>query len=236
MKRSLLFILALSLICFVPAIAAPQSGNGGLDKVLNQMDAAAAKYKTAQASFEWDQYTKVVDEHDIQKGTIYFRRTHKQEVQMKADIATHNSRPEQKYVLYTDSTIQVYQPGIDQITKYDVGKNKSEVESFLVLGFLGRGHDLQNSFDVNYLGTEKIDNIEAAKLELTPHSQAVKNNFNKIILWIDPLRGVSVQQKLLSSSGDFRLAKYSDIILKDNISDDKFKINKRPSTKTVKAR
>jgi hypothetical protein len=45
----------------------------------------------------------VVDDHDKQKGTIYFRRVGNEE-QMAADI-DDPSPP--KYVLYTDSKVQV---------------------------------------------------------------------------------------------------------------------------------
>ena len=235
MKRFLLLNLTMLLICTTWASAAQTAGGNGLEKVLDQMDTAAAHFKTAQASFDWDQYTKVVDEHDAQKGTIYFRRQPK-EVQMAADITSHNKQPDKKYVLYSGNTIQVFQPGMDQITKYDVGKNKSEVESFLVLGFGGRGHDLVKSFDVKYLGTEKVGNVDAAKIELTPKSASVRNNFNRIILWIDPARGVSVQQQLFSPSGDYRLAQYSNIKINEHINDGVFKINKTSSTKVVTAR
>ena len=44
-----------------------------LDKVLGQMDSAAEKFRTTEASVVWDQYQKVVDEHEEQKGKVYFR-------------------------------------------------------------------------------------------------------------------------------------------------------------------
>ncbi len=231
-KLALIVIAFLLLGCQFAASQGASGGNNALEKVLNQMDAAAAHFKTAQASFFWDQYTKVVDEHDTQKGTIYFSRS-KNGMQMAADVREHNDKAEKKYVLYTDNSVQVYQPGIDQITKYNVGKNKSAVESFLVLGFGGRGHDLLQSFDVKYLGSEKIDNVDAAKLELTPKSASVRNNFNRIILWIDPARGISVQQQFYSPAGDYRLTKYSNIKLNEKISDETFKIKKTPNTKIV---
>src|SRR5580692_12121715 len=62
----------------------PQPGPE-LQHVLSQMDQAAASFHTTQASFVWDQYQKVVDETDSQKGTVYFRRSGN-EVQMAADI------------------------------------------------------------------------------------------------------------------------------------------------------
>lgn len=229
MKRA--FLLNALVVLLSCAFAAAQAGGDPLEKVLSQMDRAAANFKTAQADFDWDQYTKVVDEHDSQRGTIYFRRESKG-VQMAADINKHNGQPDKKYVLFTDSTVQVYQPSIEQCTKYNVGKNKSEVESFLVLGFGGGGHDLKKSFDVKYGGAEKVGDIETQKLELTPKTAAVRNNFNRIVLWIDPAQGVSVQQQLFSPSGDYRLAKYSNIKSNKNIAADVFKL-KTANTKCV---
>jgi len=226
MKRALLHNIVVVLVC--SAFSFAQSG-GSLEKVLNEMDRASVNFKSAQANFDWDQYTKVVNEHDTQQGTIYFRRESKG-TQMAADI-TH---PDKKYVVFSGNTVQVFQPSMDQITEYNVGKNKSEVESFLVLGFGGSGHELQKSFEVKYDGPETVNGIQTQKLELTPKSKTVAANFSKIILWIDPKEGVSVQQQLISPSGDYRLAKYSNIKLNKNIPSDVFKIKKGPNTKVIK--
>ena len=56
-----------------------------LESVLKKMDAAAASFHTAQADFVWDQYQKVVDETDTQKGTVYYRRAGN-EIEMMAEI------------------------------------------------------------------------------------------------------------------------------------------------------
>ena len=125
--------------------------------------AAAANFRTTEAGVLWDQYQKVVDEHEEQKGKVYFRRP-ANEIQMAADITD----PDQKYVLFSGSKVQVYQPKIEQVTVYNTGKNREAFESFLVLGFGGRGHDMLKSFQVKYLGEEKVDGMDAAKLELVP--------------------------------------------------------------------
>jgi outer membrane lipoprotein-sorting protein len=190
-----------------------------LEAVLNSMDKAAADFHTAQTDFVWDQYQKVVDEHDIQKGTMYFRRQGS-DVEMAADITA----PEKKYVLFTGETVSVYLPKAAQVTEYNAGKNKADFETFLVLGFGGRGHDLTKSFDVKYDGMEQAQGINAAKLELTPKSQKVSNMFQTITLWIDMSRGVSVQQLFNERSGDYRLAKYNNIKLNRKLSNDVFKL------------
>ncbi len=81
---------------------------------------------------------------------------------------------------------------------------------------------------------EQVQGVNAGKLELTPKSQKVRNMFATITLWIDPARGVSVQQKLLEPSGDYRLAKYSNIQLNKKINGDVFKLKTTSKTKYVR--
>jgi outer membrane lipoprotein-sorting protein len=62
-------------------------------------------------------------------------------------------------------------------------------------------------------------------LLLTPKDEQVLKMFSQIILWIDTSRGISVQQKFIQpKSGDYRLAKYSDIRINQKLPDDTFKI------------
>lgn len=207
------------------------TGQANLAKALKAMDQQAATFRNAQADFVWDQFTVVVNEHDLQEGTIFFRRTGKSDVQMAADI----KKPTPKYVLFSDDKVKLYEPGIDRVTEYNTGKNKAEFESFLVLGFGGSGDDLKKAFDVKFGGTENVMGVNAAKLELTPKSQKVQNMFAKIILWIDPARGVSVQQQFLTADGDYRLAKYSNLVINSTkMPDDVFKLKTTSKTTTVK--
>ena len=206
----------------------PQDNASGLDRVLAEMDSAAKSFRSAEASFVWDQYQKVIDETDSQKGKIYFRRQDK-DTQMAADI----SEPDKKYVLYTNGKVQVYQPKIDQVNEYSAGKNRTDIESFLVLGFGGSGRDLLSAYDVKYLGKENATGVPAEKLELIPKSPRLRNNIARILLWIDPARGVSVQQQFFEPSGDYRLTKYSDIQINQKLPDNVFKLKTTGKTKIV---
>src|SRR3569832_747688 len=105
-----------------------KAGSGNLEGILSDMDKAAAGFKGAQADFVWDQFSKVVNDHDFQEGVIYYRVAGK-EVQMAADI----KKPAKKYVLFTGGKVDVYQPDIEQVTEYSAGKSKSDFDSFLVL-------------------------------------------------------------------------------------------------------
>jgi len=211
-----------------PSKPAASDAKADLERVIAQMDRTAANFHTTQASFVWTQYNAVINDiADTQKGTVYFRRTGKQ-VEMAADI-TDPAPP--KYVLFTGSKVQVYQTKIDQVTQYDTGKDRAAFESFLVLGFGGSGQDMLKSFDVTYLGVERVDGVDAAKLDLVPKSEKARNTFNHIWLWIDPTRGVSVRQKLFAPDGDYRLADYSDIRLNEKIPDSAFKLKTTAKTK-----
>ena len=212
------------------AAPAPQQKPVTLDDVLKKMDAVAATFHSAQAQIESQNYEKVINEVDeTEYGTINYRRTGK-DLEMMLDI----TKPDKKSVLLKEGKIRMYQPKLDQVTEWDLGKNKSDFESYLVLGFGGSGQDLQKAFDVTFLGPETINGVATAKLQLVPKSERVRNTFKQILLWIDLEKGVSVQQQFFQPQGDYRLAKYTNVQVNvRKIPDDVFKLKTTGKTKTV---
>jgi len=79
-----------------------------------------------------------------------------------------------------------------------------------------------------------VGGIQTAKLQLTPKSQRVRGMFDQITLWIDPARGIAVQQQLTEPSGDYRLAKYIDIKMNPKLSDSVFKLKTPPNVELVR--
>jgi outer membrane lipoprotein-sorting protein len=221
-------LLAGSLLCGFAAQPNPEPCS--LECVLKKMDDAAANFRTTQADFVWDQYQKVVDETDTQKGTVYYRRSGK-EIEMMAEIR----EPDAKFVLYKGGQLQVYQPKIEQVIQYPTSGH-NEIESYLVLGFGGSGEDLKKSFDASYLGEETVGGIATAELQLIPKSEKFRNNVSKIVLWIDLSRGLSVQQKFFHSQGDYRLAKYSAVRVNGKIGNEVFQLKTTKKTQFVSPR
>jgi outer membrane lipoprotein-sorting protein len=224
-----------ALILFAAALFAqsnssptPAQTAASLDKVLSEMDSAASNFRTADAHVTWEQYQKVVDDTDVQEGTVSFRRNGK-DIQMAADI----TKPAPKNILYADGKVQVFEPKMNRVTNYPAGKNRADIESFVVLGFGGGGHDLQKNFDVKYAGTESLNGVQTEKLELVPKSARLRGMFEKLIMWIDPKIGVAVQQKFFQPEGDYRLTKYSDIHLNQKLSDNVFKLKTDSKTKFI---
>lgn len=206
-----------------------QSNNDALDKVLHRMDETAATFQTAQADFVWTPYNGVVNEAQApDKGKIYFRRSGK-ETQMAADLVPRDAQQ----IIFLGDKLQVYRPKMAQVDVYDTSAHREEIETFLVLGFGSSGEDLQKTFTVTYTGEEKIGAVQAAKLQLVPVAQNVKDRFPEIDLWIDPDLGVSLRQKLMQKDGDYRLAEYSNIKLNRKLPNNVFKLKTSGETKTV---
>jgi outer membrane lipoprotein-sorting protein len=212
-----------------------------LDSVLKKMDAVAAKFTSAQAEFQADRYEKVIDEvDDVQTGVIYYRRSGGG-LQVMVDIrrdgpSLKEMKWQPKYVLFDDNKFQIYEPETNHLTVYNLGKENSQYETYLVLGFGASGQDLVKQFDVTFLGPQTVQGVSTAELQLVPKSEKVRNNFKQIILWIDLERGIAVQQQLITPQDDYRLTKYSAMKLDQPIKNEVFqlKINKNTQTSTPK--
>ncbi len=209
MKRLALFLPIAFLLGLLPTAgrATPKPADPvSLDSVLKKMDAVSANFHTTQAEFEWDIYQKVIDEvDDVETGTIYYRHNGK-DVEMMAQVKQAGSsksslKPEPKFVLLSGGKVRLYQPKLDQVTEIDLGKNQSDYQSYLVLGFGGSGQDLQKTFDVTYVGPETVAGVSTAKLQLIPKSEKIKNTYSQIFLWIDLARRHLAEATVFSAAG-----------------------------------
>jgi len=210
----------------VPALAA---SDAGLEKIMTRMDETAAKFRTAEANFTWTTFNSVVNEESgRQTGKIYFQRNGNK-TEMAADI----DPPDAQQVIFSQGKIQVYKLKTEMVDVWDASAHREEAETLLVLGFGSSGDDMRKTFDITYGGEERIDDIDTAKLELVPKSDKIKEHFPKIILWINTQTGISVQQKLMETDGDYRLAKYSDIQLGQKIPAKVFQLKTSGKTKIV---
>lgn len=214
MKRMLL--VSAAVMCCVLPMAHAQSCDTA--KVLAQMDAASAKFQSTQADFKWDVLQSVVNEHDVQSGTVYFER-HGDSTSMAAYI----KQPAEKTVFFNGSTLSLLQPDIKQETLFSAGSNRGQYESFLTLGFGGSGKDLQSNWTVSCQGMESIDGTQTAKLDLKPKQQSVANMFSHVTLWIDAARSLGLKQIFYEPSGDNRTATYTGVKYNTKIPADIFK-------------
>lgn len=203
------FALMAMILAAMPGSAALFAQNTDLQQVLSQMDAASARFQSAQADFTADTYTAVVQSHDIQKGTIAFRRAGS-ETEMVMHVKTDNGQPSLKDVLFKNGELAYYQPVVRQETILNAGSN---YERYLTLGFGGSGKELEANWNIQYLGREAVNGVETAKLDLTPKTPS--DQFSHITIWVDTRNGIALKQQVFQQSGDWRTAVYSNIRLND---------------------
>lgn len=213
----------------IPLLVVPASGQDALHKMLTEMDASSQKFQSAQADFEWTEFEAAVQQTDLQKGAIYFKREGA-EMQMAAHLVS----PQEKLVVYRNGVLSLYEPKIDHLTEFSAGANRQRYESFSTLGFGGRGSDLQAAWTVTYLGNETVDGVETAKLNLVAKDPGVRNVYDHILLWIDTSLDVSRKQQFFESSGDYRIAHYANIKVNGKIPPDVFKIKTTSKTTVAK--
>lgn len=205
-------------------IAAAAQGQGRLDGVLKQMDAASASFQSAQADLRKEVFTKVVNDTEEQKGEIYFMRKGGS-VQMGMKLTT----PPQQVVEYKDGVVRVFNPNTNHVdTVSAAGANKGRFETFLTLGFGGSGKDLQNAWKIDDQGPEQVSDgaksVATEKLDLVSKDPDVLKNVTHVTIWVDPARSVSLKQVLYFPNGDTQTAFYTNVRLNQKIDAGQFAI------------
>jgi outer membrane lipoprotein-sorting protein len=203
------------------------------------MDTASAKFQRATADFQWDNYEKIVHDTSTQKGFIYFER--KGNSMNLGAVIVDPAAPTKsrilKVVQYEGGTLQMFDPGVDQITVLHEGANQAEIEDFLTLGFGGSGVDLAKAWNIKDLGPETLtDNgqpVKVEKLDLEGKDAEARKNFTHVTIWVDPVRDVSLKQIFYTASGNYRTATYSNIKPNGNVHKDQFAIKKDKNTTVV---
>ena len=171
----------------------------------------------------------MVQESEIQTGTIYFERK-KGTTRMAADLKQDNGKDAPKTVVYDNGEVNLYEPAIKQLTVMRAGANKGQWESFLTLGFGGSGSDLELNWKVSLVGSENMDGVQVVKLDLVPKEQKVLDMFTHVTIWVDPTRGVSHKQVFYQPSGDLRTATYKNIRYNTPVAANVFEIKPAPGT------
>jgi outer membrane lipoprotein-sorting protein len=212
-------LLSVVVLCCASTTVLAQPKPGHIDEVMRQMDAASARFKSAEADFRWDLFERVVKQTTSQSGTIYFQKDGAN-TQMGAKI----DLPAPKFLEFRDGTLRIFDPGPDHLTTISSKQNQAQIEAFLTLGFGGSGRDLAKAWTISDLGTEPIDGVETAKLDLVPKDPAVRNNCTHIIIWVDPARGISLKQEFFMPSEDTRTSYYSNIRLNQKVDEKKYAI------------
>lgn len=208
-------------------IAALASGRAAfaaddLNSVLSRLDAAAKTFKSTSADVEFDTVQTVpVPDTDVLTGTVDYQRSGTN-FQMAAHIAKDDNQPATKVYTYSNGVFKLYEGGsLNQVTTF---KRASDFASYVMLGFGASGKDLSAKWDMKYLGAERVDGVNTAKLELVAKDPTVRTNIPKVTIWIDTARAVSIKQIFDEGPGQSRTSHYTNIKVNQSLPGDAFKL------------
>jgi outer membrane lipoprotein-sorting protein len=226
-RPALISAVALALLAGLSAV--PPRGhreNLTLGAVQRQMDEAARDFRSLSADVERTKVTVVVNDRSTETGTIRVRGD-KMLLQLNA--------PDARTVLRTGDSLYLYNPGLQRVEEYNLGKNRGLVDQFLLLGFGTSGKELRKAYLVTLEGEKTIGDRRTVELELTPKSDAVRRQISKVDLWLDLSSMLPVQQEFYETgSGDYSIVRYSHVVKNPNISDSVFKPHWPKGTQKVK--
>lgn len=216
-RKNTLVYTALIALALLPGRAALAGDEK--ERVLRKLDAAAANFHTTSAEFEFDSVqTDPVFDKDVQKGTVYYER--KGPVfQMAAHIRELNGKIVPKVYDYAGGVFRLYEKLTNQVTKFS---KVSQYESYLMLGFGASGKDLEQKWEIKYLGSEVLDGVRTDKLELVPKDPAVRKNIPKVTVWMDTEHAVSLKQVFDEGPSAYRVCTYSNFRMNQPLPADAF--------------
>lgn len=234
-----LTILVAAAIAAAPLSILGQAGSGQnsasrLNGVLSQMDAASRNFKDATANFQCDYYERVVRDTTTQKGPVYFLRAG-DAMQMGLVVMGEQNKPD-RVVQYKDGTLQMFEPGVNQLTVLHAGPDQAQYSEYFTLGFGGSGTALAKAWNVTDMGEDTLQDggqqVKTAKLDLTSKNPDSKT-FTHITIWVDPTRALSLRQVFYLANNDKRTCNYSDVKLNGKIDMKTFEIKKNSHTTII---
>jgi outer membrane lipoprotein-sorting protein len=228
-QKILLLGSLLALVAAIRVGGAQRNGSWTIEGVLGMMDKSAQDFHTLTAAIEHVKYTAVVKDTSTETGHILVRRDEKMRIEF--------TKPDPRTILRLGDSLFLFNPKINRVEEFDLGKNKALVDQYVRLGFGTRADDLRKSYLVSVVGEEEIDHKRAVILELTPKSEQVRNQIIKIQMWIDEASWLPIQQKFFEAgSGDYFLFHYTNALKNLKIGDAEFKQNWPKNVTRVKPR
>lgn len=227
-KRRMM-LAALVALSLLPVQAA--FGADGKERVLRELDAAAAKFHSAEAEFEFDSVTtEPIPDTDRQKGVVYYERKGSN-FQMSAHVREVNGKKSPKIYAYSGGSVRLYEPQIDQVTTLS---KLSQYESWFMLGFGASGRELEQKWEIKYLGSEVVDHKKTEKLEMIARDPGIRRNIPKVTIWVDPESGVSLKQVFDQGPGQYRVSVYFNIKVNQPLPGEAFTFKTTKKTTYVK--
>jgi outer membrane lipoprotein-sorting protein len=216
-RRLIPFIFVLVAAAIAMRTSASQTATKWtIESVMDMMDKSAKDFRSLTADLENIKYTAVVKDTSTETGQIWVRHDQKMRIEI--------TKPEPRTMLRTGNSLFLYNPKLNRVEEYDLGKNGAMVDQYARLGFGTKSEDLKKSYQVTVTGEEELDHKKTVVLELTPKSEQMRSQVTRIQMWIDEASWLPVQQKFYETgAGDYIQFHYTNMMKNLKINESKFK-------------
>jgi outer membrane lipoprotein-sorting protein len=219
MQRSTIAVVGIVGIA-MSASARPKPA-GDQEAVLDRVDRAGAAFRGMSAHLRRLSHTAVINEDNVDSGTILLKRAHRRDLRMLIDL----TEPDPRTVAFQGHTLEIYYPKAATVQEIDVGngKDRALLEQFFLLGFGTSRAELQASYNLRLVGPDTLGGQKTEILELIPKSKEVLQHLTKLEMWVAE-NGYPVQQKFYLKGADYQLATYSDMKINPDLPDSALKL------------
>ncbi len=189
-----------------------------LEQVLATMDKTGPAFRDLSASLNRAVYTPVLKETEESQGLIRIKRAGPRDVRLLVEF----KEPNPSAIAFEKNKAEIYYPRMQSVDVYDLGKSRSLVDQFLLLGFGSTGGELKRSYSIRLVGEQQISGETTTQIELVPLAAAVLEQMKKADLWI-AAAGYPLQQKIYTSSTEYTFT-YSSVKINTNLPDSALKL------------
>jgi outer membrane lipoprotein-sorting protein len=220
-------VLQVAASCAAVMPEAQDKASSGETALLSHMDDAARHVRSVSAKLAYTTVTVLVNDRATENGMLSYRKARRPEVLIRF------SGPQSKVILFRKGRAEIYYPKINQIQEYNLERHQNLLQQFLLLGFGTETAQLEGSYRLRYLGEKKLGDETTYLLELTPLSKDVAAQLKRVELWVSDRDWLPVQQEFFEASGDYLIARYSDMKINHHMPPSTFRIQ-APGAERVK--
>jgi outer membrane lipoprotein-sorting protein len=190
-----------------------------MDTALAAMDKASATFKGLTADVRKTSHNDVLNESDVEAGTITVKRFKKTDTRFLIKFST----PTEKQIYIGEGKVRMYNPKSQEAQEGSIGNSKDLVNEVMLLGFGSNSADLKAAYTVKLGGPDTLNGEKTTRLETTPKTAEVLKYVRRCDLWITD-NGMVVQQKLYEPGGDYVLNTYTNMKMAPNLPDSAVKL------------
>lgn len=206
---------------FLPALLSLTASAEPLEAVLARLDKAAAEFRDLTAEFSRTNYTAVLNETTQESGKLWIRRAGNRNRLMRVEFDGLNPRS----LSFDGAQGQIFYPKIQTVQIYDLGKHRSLVDQFLLLGFGTAGREMARSYHLRVAGEATVAERKSTRLELAPKAGEVAQYVVSVELAIPEDAGYPLQQRFALPGGDWVRVVYSAVRWNPNLPEALFRLN-----------